>query len=71
MRFYESMNKQKVLPFNQSLGIGNCILGKSYKDNIIDNLFGLIAKLFNVSLVPHEIFKFDRITLSNESLTKD
>lgn len=66
MRFYESMNKQKVLPFNHSLGNGNCILGKSYKVNMTDNLFGLVAKLFNVSPVSHEIFKFDRITLSNE-----
>ena len=66
MRFFESMNKPNVLPFNQSLGSGNWILGKSYKFNMTDNLFGLIAKLFNVSPVSQEIFKFDRITLSNE-----
>ena len=31
-----------------------------------ENLFGLIAKIFVVSPVSHEIFTFDRITLSNE-----
>ena len=42
------------------------MLGKSYKVNTTNNLLGLIAKLFNVSPLSHEIFKFDWITLSNE-----